>query len=147
MLDRSLIGKQLDTLVVETTAKEIRKFADAIGDSDPIYQDRDAARAAGYDDVPAPPTYGAFLMMDRPDPIAFVGRLGIDLKRMLHAEQKFTYHAPILAGERLTITERISDIYDKKNGALEFLILDAEVRKDDGTLAEEIRRVLVVRNG
>ena len=131
---------------VEISAKEIARFAAAIGDTDPVYRDLGAARAAGYPGIPLPPTYGIFLLDDRPDPHGMLALLGIDLRKLLHAEQRFEYHAPVFAGDRLTLTDRVADLYLKKGGSLEFVVLDCEARKANGELALTIRRVLVVRH-
>jgi acyl dehydratase len=145
-MKESLIGREFPTLTVEVSAKEIARFATAIGDTDPVFRDPAAARAAGFPGIPLPPTYGAFLLDDRPDPHGNLRLLGIDLKKLLHAEQSFQYHAPVFAGERLSLTDRVADHYAKKNGSLEFVVLDCEARKANGDLALTIRRVLVVRH-
>ena len=100
----------------------------------------------GYPGIPLPPTYGSFLLDDRPDPHGNLALLGIDLRKLLHAEQSFEYHAPVFAGDRLTLTDRVADHYMKKGGSLEFVVLDCEARKATGELALTIRRVLVVRH-
>ena len=145
-MDRELIGREFPRMAVEISAKEIARFAAAIGDTDPVYRDPAAARAAGHPGIPLPPTYGAFLLDDRPDPHGNLALLGIDLRKLLHAEQSFQYHAPVYAGERLTLTDRVADHYVKKGGSLEFVVLDCEARKANGELALTVRRVLVVRH-
>jgi len=142
----SFIGHQFPPVTVEVSAKEIARFAAAIGDDDPIYRDLDSARAAGHAGIPLPPTYGIFLVDDRPDPHGNLRLLGIELQKILHAEQGFEFHAPVYAGERLTLNDRVAEHYEKKNGTLEFVSLVCEARKADGELALTIRRVLVVRH-
>jgi len=131
---------------VEVSAKAIARFAAAIGDTDRVYRDLGAARAAGYPGIPLPPTYGVFLLDDRPDPHGNLALLGIDLRKLLHAEQSFEYHAPVFAGDQLILTDRVADRYLKKGGSLEFVVLDCEARKANGELALTIRRVLAVRH-
>jgi acyl dehydratase len=142
----SHIGREFPPLTVEVSAKEIARFAAAIGDDDPVFRDLAAARAAGHAGIPLPPTYGVFLVDDRPDPHGNLRLLGIELSKLLHAEQSFQYHSPVYAGERLTLSDRVADHYEKKGGALEFLVLECEARKASGELALTIRRVLVVRH-
>ena len=146
-MKESLIGRDFPAVTVEVSAKEIARFARAIGDDDPVFRDPAAARAAGHPGIPLPPTYGVFLVDDRPDPHGSLRQMGIELSKLLHAEQSFHYHAPVYAGERLTLTDRVVDHYEKKNGSLEFVVLDCEARKANGDLALTIRRVLVVRHG
>jgi acyl dehydratase len=142
----SLAGREFPPVTVTVSAKEIARFATAIGDADPVFRDPAAARAAGHPGIPLPPTYGIFLVDDRPDPHGNLRLLGIELQKILHAEQGFQYHAPVYAGDRLTLTDRVAEHYEKKNGALEFVVLDCEARKESGELAMTIRRVLVVRH-
>ena len=145
MIDRALIGTTFPIVTVEVMASRIALFAQSIGDDNPIYRDDAAARRAGYRGIPIPPTYPFALQMDRPDPWDLIRILGIGLENMLHAEQRFVYHVPVVAGDRVTLSERVADIYEKKNGALVFARLHAEGRLADGTLAIELERTLVVR--
>ena len=57
-MDQSQVGREFPAMAVEISAKEIARFAAAIGDTDPVYRDLAAARAAGYPGIPLPPTYG-----------------------------------------------------------------------------------------
>lgn len=147
MVDRSWIGRDLGSFTVEVAPKEIRRFVDAIGETRPMYRSLAAAQAAGFARIPIPPTYPFSLMMDREDPFGFLRRLCIELARVLHGEQRFEYHAPLWAGEPITLSERVADVYSRKRGRLEFVILDADARRADGTLAVTMRRSLVVRHG
>jgi acyl dehydratase len=72
--------------------------------------------------------------------------MGVSLGKILHGEQGYTYHQPVCAGETVTVCSRISDIYDKKGGALEFIVRDSRVTNASGELAAEFRSVIVVRN-
>ena len=85
--------------------------------------------------------------MDRDDPMDFLDMLKIDLGRVLHGEQIFTYRAPVCAGDSISFRSRITDIYDKKNGALEFIVMDTECRNQNGVHVADMRRSIVVRNG
>ncbi|MNN97828.1 hypothetical protein D3C81_2170700 [compost metagenome] len=85
--------------------------------------------------------------MDSPRPAAMRELLGIDIGRVLHGEQGFTYHAMAHAGDLLRFEPRITDIYAKKGGALEFVVRETRVTGASGTLVAELRAVTVVRNG
>ena len=78
-------------------AGHIRRFAEAIGDPNPIYVDEAAARAAGHPRIPAPPTFATALRPNDPRE-----GLDIDWKKLLHGEQELTYHRPLYAGDRVT---------------------------------------------
>ena len=71
----------------------------------------------------------------------------MDYRRLLHGEQGFRYFAPAFAGDTLTFEQRIDDIYDKKNGALEFVVRKTRVSNQREQLVAELRTVTVLRNG
>ncbi|WP_194726046.1 MaoC family dehydratase N-terminal domain-containing protein [Noviherbaspirillum malthae] len=146
MIDRSHIGHVMPRYTVDVEKGRLRFFSKAIGQADPVYTDEAAAREAGHPALPVPPTFLFCLEMDAPNPAAVRELLGIDIGKVLHGEQSFTYHAMAYAGDRLSFEQRISDIYDKKNGALEFVVRDTRVTNQDGALVAELRGVTVVRN-
>jgi acyl dehydratase len=147
MIDRRYIGHTLEPFSVPVEAGRLRFFAKAIGQADPVYSDVAAARAAGHHDLPVPPTFLFCLEMDSPNPAAIRELLGMDYRRLLHGEQQFTYHAMAHAGDVLTFAQRIDDIYDKKGGALEFVVRLTRVSNQHGALVAELRAVTVIRNG
>ncbi|MBM3509165.1 MAG: MaoC family dehydratase [Alphaproteobacteria bacterium] len=146
MLDKSYIGKTYPRFVFEVEKGRIRQFADAIGDPDPIYRDVAVARAAGYRTVPAPPTFAFVAVMDSDQMFMPLRELGVDMTRTLHGEQWFDYGAPIYAGDLLSGETRIVDIYDKKGGALEFIVLETALTNQTGERAATMRGIVVVRN-
>jgi len=147
MIDRKHIGRAFGPYVAEVEKSRVRFFAKAIGETSPVFRDEAAARDAGFSAIPVPPTFLFCLAGDPDDPFHMLDVMDIDLGRVLHGEQSFTYHAPVHVGDRLVFSERVTDIYDKKGGALEFVVMDVEGRKHDGTLVVEMRKTLVVRNG
>ncbi|MBL0289492.1 MAG: MaoC family dehydratase N-terminal domain-containing protein [Betaproteobacteria bacterium] len=146
MIDRRHIGMALRPAVLAIERGRLRFFAQAIGETDPVYLDETAARAAGYPDLPAPPTFLFAAELDAGSIVAMLDELGIPLDRILHGEQGFTYRAPVCAGDTVTVTARISDIYARKGGALEFIVKDATVTNQHGTEVAAMRSVIVVRN-
>ena len=81
------------------------------------------------------------------DPAAIRNLLGLDYKRLLHGEQGFSYHRMAYAGDRLRFEQRIEDIYDKKGGALEFVLRRTRVTNQRGEHVADLRSVTVMRNG
>ncbi|MFG2045551.1 MaoC family dehydratase N-terminal domain-containing protein [Dactylosporangium sp. NPDC048998] len=134
-----------DPLIVDVERGRLRFFGCATGQTDPVYLDVDAARAAGHPDLPVPPTFFFSLGLEAPDPFGYLDRLGVDLRFVLHGEQSFTYHRLAYAGDRLTLTERIVDVYAKRGGALEFLVRETDVTRAGEPVAQG-RSVLVVRH-
>ena len=146
MMDRRHIGHTLPPFQVEVEKGRLRFFAKATGQTDPIYTDEAAARDAGHPGLPVPPTFFFCLEMEAPNPAAIRELLGMDYRSLLHGEQGFSYYTMAYAGDTLTFRQRIEDIYDKKNGALEFVVRKTRVSNQQGELVAELRCVTVVRN-
>jgi acyl dehydratase len=147
MIDTKWIGHELPASVLPIERSRLQFFAKAIGETDPVYLDADAARRAGYRDLPAPPTFLFAAELDSGALDRLLADLGIPLARLLHGEQGFTYHRPACVGDTITVRSRITDIYAKKNGALEFVIKISRATNQDDALVAEMRSVIVCRNG
>jgi acyl dehydratase len=146
MIDRKFIGYQLKPSVLTVDRTRLQFFAKAIGEKDPVYVDPAAARAAGYADVPAPPTFLFAAELDSGANDQLLAELDIPLAKLLHGEQSFRYHRPVCAGDTVTVQSTITDIYDKKGGKLEFAVKDSKVTNQRSELVAELRTVLVVRH-
>jgi acyl dehydratase len=142
MLDRTFIGRTSEPVTVEVERGHIRRFAEAIGDPNPIYASLEAARAAGLPDIPAPPTFVTAL---------FAGDvragMGIDVRKLLHGEESYEYRRPLYAGDRLTLTQRVADIYEKpgKAGVMDFLVLETTATDATGALVYRARRTVIIK--
>lgn len=150
-IDRKHLGVASEPRTIDVEKGQLRFFAKATGETNPIYVNEEAARAAGHPDIPAPPTFLFSLHLGVPakrgDIFDAENGIGVDMGRILHGEQQFTYHRPIYAGDRMTLTTTTADIYDKKGGALEFVVQDTRAVNAKGELCAEMRVVTVVRNG
>lgn len=146
MIDKAWIGREIGRSVLPIEAGRLRYFAKAIGETNPVYTDEAAAREAGYTALPAPPTFLFAADLDSGATDRMLDGMSIPISRLLHGEQGFDYLRPVVAGDVVTVTSTIKDIYDKKGGALEFIELLSEARTGDGELAVRMRAVLVVRN-
>lgn len=147
MLDRSKIGYEFPSFSAEVEKGRLRFFAKAIGETNPIYTDEAAARDAGYASLPAPPTFPMVLDMAAPEDLPVLDLLKIDIARILHGSQEFEYFAPICAGDTIAITSRISDMFDKKGGALDFVVSENTYTNQNGQRVARATSTLVVRNG
>lgn len=146
MLDRNLIGKPLGTRTIAVEKGRLRFFAKVIGETDPIYFEEVAAQAAGHRSVPVPPTFLFCLEIDAFDSIGTAALTGLDAARILHGEQEFVYHAMAYAGDTLTFDIRIADVYEKKGGALDFLVKATRVTNQHGQHVADLRGIVVQRN-
>ncbi|RBA31946.1 MaoC family dehydratase [Dietzia maris] len=140
------VGTQLPAVEMTVDAGRLRFFAKAIGEVDPVYSDVAAARAAGHPDLPVPPTFLFSIELEQPDPFAWLTDLGVDLRHILHGEQSFEYHRVAYPGDVLTVRPRIADMYEKKGGALRFIVKEAAVTAADGAVVADLTSVIVVRN-
>jgi acyl dehydratase len=148
MLDTSFIGHEFSSFTTDVEKGRLRFFAKAIGETNPIYTDEAAAMEAGYRALVAPPTFSMVLDMDGPDEVMPVLDLfKLDIARILHGSQDFEYYEPICAGDRITVTARVADIFDKKGGALDFVVMEFSYTNQDGVLVAKATSTLVHRNG
>jgi acyl dehydratase len=102
----------------EVSRVKIREFADAIGDMNPVYRDRDAAEAAGHADVIAPPTFAIVISMASSKRVIDDPELGLNYAMVVHGEQRFEYTRPIQAGDVLVATSTISGIRMVKSNTM-----------------------------
>ena len=145
MTDKNLIGHKTGAYSVDVEKGRLRFFAKAIGETDPVYTDEAAAKAAGHESLPVPPTFLKCLESEGRDVVELLNLVGFDLGRVLHAEQSFVYHKMAYAGDVLTFDGIISDRYEKKGGALQFVVFEARVTNQSGEHIADIRSSLVQR--
>ncbi|MEX1035065.1 MAG: MaoC family dehydratase N-terminal domain-containing protein [Sneathiella sp.] len=147
MIDRSHIGREFGVHTAEIEKGRLRFFAKATGETDPIYFDEDAAKAAGLPTLPAPPTFLFSMDMEVPDPFEILSIMDVDLGKILHGSQEFKYFRDVYAGDSISFKSKVTDIFEKKGGALEFIVKRTSATNQDGDLVAEMTRTIVVRNG
>jgi acyl dehydratase len=94
----------------EVSRVKIAEFADAIGDANPVYRDKAAARAAGHSDVIAPPTFAIVISMAGSGAALADPGLGLNYAMVVHGEQRFAYSRPITAGDVVSAQVTLTDI-------------------------------------
>ncbi len=105
----------------------------------------EAAQAAGHPDLPVPPTFLFGLKLDGPEPLGWIADLGIDMRFVLHGTQQFDYRRLVFAGDEVIFRPRITDVYEKRGGALEFVVVDTEVIRGADVVAV-LTETIVVRH-
>ena len=110
----------------EVSRVKIAEFAEAIGDPSPVYRDRDAAAAAGYPDVIAPPTFPIVVTMAASSAAIADPGLGVNYAMVVHGEQRFEYTRPLRAGDVVTAQSTIEAI--KSVGSNTMMTTRTEVR-------------------
>lgn len=143
-IDASHAGRSYPaTPPYEVGVEKIREFADALGDPNPAYHDRAAARALGHPDVVAPPTFPFLLTFRASRAIIDDPDLGIDYSRVVHGEQRFTYSRPVHAGDTLTVTVTIDAV--RRAGGHDMVTSRSDVHTTDGEHVVTAVSTLVVR--
>jgi len=146
-MDRTLIGRTWPDKQYTITADALRFFAKATGETNPVYLDEVAAKAAGHPSLPVPPTFLFSAELLAQADSFWIEEINVPLEKVLHAEQSFELDRVVHAGETLTIGSSISDVYDKKGGLLEFVTRDVTYRDASGQRCALLKSVLVVRHG
>ena len=146
MLDTSYIGYEFKPFSVDIERGRLKFFANAIGETNPIYSDEAAAVAAGYKTIPAPPTFMFSVDLDGPDFVPMLTLLKMVIARVLHGAQEFEYLGQIYAGDRITQHSKILDMYDKKGGAMEFIVQESSYTNQHDELVGRARQTIVYRN-
>ena len=121
-LDKKIIGHEFKAFSAVAEAGKVRLFCKAIGEEDPIYLDEAAAKKAGYARIPTPPTFLQAITNDDPEKGGLLKLLNVDIGLILHGEQHYDYFAPVHVGDTITCQSKVVDMYDKKGGALWFVV-------------------------
>ncbi|MDO8308451.1 MAG: MaoC family dehydratase N-terminal domain-containing protein [Actinomycetota bacterium] len=110
-LNPEFVGRVYPPAAIYVVGREkIREFAAAVGEANPACTDVAAARALGYPDLVAPPTFGIVLSMRASRAVIFDPDLGLDYTRVVHGEQRFSFIRPIVAGDELLVATTIESI-------------------------------------
>ncbi len=142
-LNQALVGKQYPPVRYEVGREKLREFARAVGETDPVYHDEQAARAAGHPDLPAVPTFPVVVSLRAGNLVYADPELGLDYSRVVHGEQEFTYDRPVRAGDRLVATGRIADVQVK--GSHEVLVVETRITTEAGEPVCTARSTLISR--
>jgi acyl dehydratase len=136
------VGRVSEEVIRVIEADAIRRFAEALGDPNPLWRDPAVARASGYPDVVAPPTFA--ITLDAPWPVDF------ELAEALHGEQWFHYRRPIVAGDVLRVRSEVAELYERegRSGRLTFLVIETTGRDDrTGEVVFRTRDTSIFRRG
>ncbi|HEV2579508.1 MAG TPA: MaoC family dehydratase N-terminal domain-containing protein [Ktedonobacteraceae bacterium] len=139
MFDITKIGYCFPPYPVTIERTKLRELALAIGDPDVVYQDRQAAHAAGYEDVPLPPTTATILLFwENRHFLEQLVELGLDISRLIHREETYEYLAPLHPGETLMGVMTVLDGATRKGprgSAIDLITLQLRYTNREGQLA------------
>nr|WP_196792154.1 MaoC family dehydratase N-terminal domain-containing protein [Motilibacter deserti] len=130
-LDASLAGRSYPASApYEIGREKLRELAEALGDTTPAYVDPDAARALGYPEVVAPPTFPFLVAWRGLAPLLADPELGIGLERVVHGDQRFALARPLQAGDRVTGAATVESVRVVGGNAL--ISVRVDLRAEDG---------------
>ena len=109
-LDASFVGRTWPPRTYTVGREKIREFAAAVGATDPVHTDEEAARAAGHPGVIAPPTFPVVFTWEATREVVDDPALGLDFTRVVHRDQSFELHRPVVAGDVLTTVVSVDEI-------------------------------------
>ena len=143
MIDRRFIGYTTAPTAVTVDAWRVKLFCQAIGETDPVHWDESAARAAGHRSCPVPPTFLKALESEHCNSAALLELLQVSVGKVLHAEQSFEYQQPVYVGDAVEITRSVTDLYDKREGTLSFIVVRTQYRVGSVDAAASVQTILV----
>src|SRR3954451_14665978 len=129
------VGKEWPPVEYEVGREKIREYAHAVGETNPVHHDPEAARAAGFRNVVAPPMFCAVYSAPAVGPGVLDPEVGINLAAMVHGGQEFTWGEPVCAGDTITTQAKLVDV-SERNG-MGFYVFEWVSTNQDG--AETVR--------
>jgi len=124
------IGKSYPPFEYEVGREKIREYANAVGETNQVHFNRQAARDAGFRDVVAPPMFAVVYSAGSVGPPIFDEEIGIDFMRMVHGGQEFAWSEPVCAGDVITTETTFKD-FSEKDGR-KFYVFESVSRNQEG---------------
>ncbi len=146
-MDTSLIGWESQPKTISVEKGQLKFFAKATGAKSREYWDEDVANSQGHPALLAPPTF--LFTLDLLAPVkekSVLQKMGIDIGRILHGEQRFKYGKPIYAGDEIALISRVTDMYEKKGGKLQFIVTETTATNQNEEVVGTMMNSIVVRN-
>jgi N-terminal half of MaoC dehydratase len=149
MIDPAIVGKELAQFTFPVDRSKLAELSRAFDVEDPVWWDRAAAQAAGFEGIPTPPTVTVLADHWREGGVAgLVDAVGADLARVLHGEVAWEYLVPIRGGDELTARQVVSDVTTReggRGGAMTLIKIDTEFTNQRGELAARRTDTLIER--
>ena len=120
--DPTKVGKRYRSYEYEVSREKVREYVKVLGDENPVYLNRDAARAAGFRDIVAPPTFAVIYSVSAIRKAIFDPELQIDMTRLVHGGQEFDWFEPVCVGDVISTALQVGEIY--KKGDLWFVVFE-----------------------
>lgn len=140
-----VVGKIYPAFDYEVGKEKIREYAYAVGEDNPVYFDRGAAKEAGFRDVPAPPMFAVVYSAGAMGPAIFDPEVGINFALMVHGGQEFVWGEPVCAGDTISTTASVKDISERAGRS--FYVFESVSVNQDGRQVVRGTWTNIVRGG
>jgi acyl dehydratase len=117
------IGKSYEPVAYAVGREKIREYAAAVGETNALHHDLEAARAAGYEDLVAPPMFAVVYASRAVAPALFDPEVGLNFAMMVHGAQEFVWGPLVVAGDEITTTASVKDVNDR--GGMGFYVFES----------------------
>ena len=144
-VNADVIGKTYPPTIYAVGREKVREYALAVGETNLLHLDHEAARAAGYADVVAPPMFAVVYSFPSVMPVFFDPEVGIDFTRMVHGGQEFVWGEPVCAGDTITTEASVKDMYEKDGR--KFYVFESVSTNQDGEQTARATWTNIVRGG
>lgn len=151
LFDRSTIGAEIIAPSYPVERGRIAFLCSIIGETNPIHTDEEAARAAGYPGIVAPPTFAQVIdqestrIAERRGEQTILDLIGGDLRYMLHGIEKYTFHGHMIAGDELGVRQQVLGFDEKKGGMLEMAHLRTVIESPERGVVMFVDRTVIHR--
>jgi acyl dehydratase len=140
-----VVGKAYEPVTYAVGREKIREYAAAVGETNPLHFDLDAARAAGHSDLVAPPMFAVVYSARAVMPAIFDPEVGINFAMMVHAGQEFAWGTLVVAGDEITTTASVNDISER--GGMSFFVFETLSENQRGEMVCTGTWTQLVRGG
>jgi acyl dehydratase len=144
-VNAAVVGKAYEPTTYAVGREKIREYAAAVGETNPRHFDLEAARAAGYADVVAPPMFAVVYGARSVGPAILDPDVGIDFARMLHAGQEFVWGPVVVAGDEITTQASVDDVSER--GGMSFYAFKTVSENQRGEIVCTGTWTQIVRGG
>ena len=144
-VDTQAAGKTYEPKTYAVGREKVREYANAVGETNPLHLDVEAARAAGYADVVAPPMFAVVYSAPAMAPAVLDPEVGINLALMVHGGQEFVWGKPVVAGDEITTTASVKDISERDGKG--FYVFETVSTNQDGDTVATGTWTNIVRGG
>ena len=138
-------GKRWGPATYVVGREKVREYARAVGETNPLHLDPEAARAAGHADVVAPPMFAVVYTSPAIGPAMLDPEVGMDFARMVHGGQEFAWGPLVVAGDEITTEVELADVSER--GGMGFYTFESRSDNERGERVCTGKWTCIVRGG